>query len=106
MSTLPPGWTTVNVAELAEINPKNFLPDETIIGFVPMNLLPTRFAQKFVHEKRKWGEVKKGYTHFQNGDVLLAKITPCFENGKSAIAEGLAGQSHQAISSKPSSFCL
>jgi type I restriction enzyme S subunit len=40
-------------------------------------------------ETRNFGEVKKGFTYFQRGDVLLAKITPCFENGKSALADNL-----------------
>ncbi len=42
-------------------------------------------------EIRRWGEVKKGYTPFQEGDVIFAKITPCMENGKYALAEGLHG---------------
>jgi type I restriction enzyme S subunit len=40
---------------------------------------------------RPWGEIKKGYTHFAEGDVGLAKITPCFENGKSTVFRSLAG---------------
>jgi type I restriction enzyme S subunit len=39
--------------------------------------------------KRLWKDVKKGYTHLQNGDVIMAKITPCFENQKSAILSGM-----------------
>ncbi len=41
------------------------------------------------HEVRPWGEIKKGYTHVMDGDVVLAKITPCFENGKSAVMSDL-----------------
>lgn len=37
----------------------------------------------------KWGRIKKGFTHFRNGDVVVAKITPCFENGKAAVIDGL-----------------
>jgi type I restriction enzyme S subunit len=40
-------------------------------------------------ETRKLGETKKGYTYFERNDVLLAKITPCFENGKAALASEL-----------------
>ena len=43
------------------------------------------------HEVRPWGEIKKGYTHFAEGDVGLAKITPCFENGKSTVFRNLTG---------------
>ena len=47
-------------------------------------------ARDFIRtEDRRYGDVRKGYTHFADGDVLLAKITPCFENGKAAIAKGL-----------------
>jgi len=38
---------------------------------------------------RPFGEIKKGYTYFAEGDVLFAKITPCMQNGKHAIARGL-----------------
>jgi type I restriction enzyme S subunit len=41
-------------------------------------------------ETRYWGEIKKGFTHFAEGDVVLAKITPCFQNGKAAVMQGLA----------------
>ncbi len=43
------------------------------------------------HEERPWGEIKSGYTHFKNGDVVMAKITPCFENGESDVMNGLTG---------------
>ena len=41
---------------------------------------------------RRWGEVRKGYTRFKEGDVLFAKITPCMENGKVAIANALTNR--------------
>jgi len=45
------------------------------------------YLQDVVDEE--YGKVKKGFTYFENNDVLFAKITPCMENGKGAIAEGL-----------------
>ncbi len=54
-----------------------------------MSMIPTKLLSEFQFEKKTWANCKKGYTHFQDGDVLLAKITPCFENGKSALATGL-----------------
>ena len=42
-------------------------------------------------DSKKWVDVKKGYTPFQNGDVIFAKITPCMENGKYALAKGPYG---------------
>ena len=44
---------------------------------------------RLICETRPWGEIKKGFTHFANGDVVVAKITPCFENGKAAVISGL-----------------
>jgi type I restriction enzyme S subunit len=41
-------------------------------------------------QAEKWAHIKKGFTHFRNGDVVVAKITPCFENGKAAVIDGLA----------------
>ncbi|VDY46079.1 Type-1 restriction enzyme EcoEI specificity protein [Salmonella enterica subsp. enterica serovar Daytona] len=81
-------WTTLNT--LAEINPKiDVSDDEQDISFVPMPLISTKFDGSHDFEVRKWKEVKKGYTHFANGDIAIAKITPCFENSKAAIFSGL-----------------
>ena len=56
-----------------------------------MTLIPAEYGRTAQHEERTWGDVKKGYTHFKNGDVVMAKITPCFENGKSAVMDRLTG---------------
>ncbi len=89
MSVLPHGWATATVEQLIELNPKNDSIDSTAVGFVPMPLMSTQFLEPVRFEKKQWAEVKKGYTHFADGDVLLAKITPCFENGKAGIVENL-----------------
>jgi type I restriction enzyme S subunit len=47
------------------------------------------YSNSFKFEKKEWGKIKKGFTHFQNGDVAFAKITPCFQNRKSLIFNGL-----------------
>ncbi len=74
---------------LAEINTRNHINDNVNVGFLPMKLIEANFSGNHAFEVKKWGEVKSGFTHIKNDDVLLAKITPCFENGKSAIVEGL-----------------
>jgi len=56
-----------------------------------MPLIAAEYGVANQHEIRPWGEIKKGYTHFAEGDVGLAKITPCFENGKSAVFRSLTG---------------
>ncbi|MRS14796.1 restriction endonuclease subunit S [Enterobacteriaceae bacterium RIT691] len=87
---LPEGWEWTSLCEISEINPKiEVADDEQEISFVPMPCVSTRFDGVHEQEIRKWAEVKKGYTHFANGDIALAKITPCFENSKAAIFNGL-----------------
>lgn len=65
------------------------MPGETDVSFVPMadiNTFDASFAPK---ENRKLSDVLSGFTYFKDNDILLAKITPCFENGKAAIARNL-----------------
>jgi type I restriction enzyme S subunit len=86
---IPKSWQWVQLVEIGEINPRNSFDDNKNAGFVPMPLISADYGVKHEFETRKWSEIKKGYTHFKNGDVGLAKITPCFENGKSCIFENL-----------------
>ena len=72
------------LADVAELNPRlkaKLSPDETV-AFVPMAALSSERASVVAEEARPYREVAKGYTPFQDGDVLVAKITPCFENSK------------------------
>lgn len=65
------------------------LPQDTAVSFVPMadiNVFDNSFEAK---ETRRISEVISGFTYFRDGDILLAKITPCFENGKAGIAKNL-----------------
>lgn len=89
MSELPCGWTHARLDELADINPKQNFDDGLTAGFVPMSHAPTSFRNKLRFDERNWGEIKKAYTNFIDGDVIFAKVTPCFENGKAALVEGL-----------------
>ena len=79
-------------SEVCDINPSKKeiieLNDDLEVTFLPM---PAVSETGVILEKRikKLKDVKKGYTFFKNGDVLLAKITPCFENGKKAIVKEL-----------------
>jgi len=89
MSELPKGWATACINDLAYINPKQTFDDHLAAGFVPMSHAPTNFRDKLRFDGRNWGDIKKAYTNFKNGDVIFAKVTPCFENGKAAFVEGL-----------------
>lgn len=89
MSELPNGWAKACIGDLADLNPKQAFDDETVAGFVPMSHAPTNFRDKLRFDERPWGEIKKAYTNFKDGDVIFAKVTPCFENGKAAFVDGL-----------------
>ena len=89
MSELPEGWAHACISDLADINPKQDVDDHLPAGFVPMSHAPTNFRDKLRFDERNWGEIKKAYTNFKDGDVIFAKVTPCFENGKAALVEGL-----------------
>ncbi|WP_028315959.1 restriction endonuclease subunit S [Desulfatibacillum aliphaticivorans] len=86
---LPQGWEWVRLGEIGIINPRNDAEDLTLAGFVPMPLIPEGYSETHQFEERQWGDIKKGYTHFANGDVGMAKITPCFENAKSCVFSDL-----------------
>lgn len=60
-----------------------------MVSFIPMAAVEAVTGRMDTGQVRVYGEVKKGYTPFSEGDVLFAKITPCMENGKIAVARGL-----------------
>lgn len=86
---IPNSWTMAEMSDLFLLNPKDEVDDETEVGFVPMACVEDGFSGNHSFETRKWEDVKKGYCHFQNGDIGVAKISPCFENLKSCILHSL-----------------
>lgn len=100
--SLPAGWTYASLSDLCQFNPKTTADDAAICGFASMHGLGLKYRDRLRFEQRPWGDVKKAYTHFQNGDVLIAKVTPCFENGKAGIATGLPN----GIGAGSSEFCV
>ena len=54
-----------------------------------MEKIDATYLSSFTYSTKKWGKIKKGFTHFANGDVAFAKITPCFQNRKSMILRDL-----------------
>lgn len=88
---IPKNWSWSQLGEIGFLNPRNSAADDLPASFVPMPLISAEYGVACKHEVRPWGEIKSGYTHFAEGDVALAKITPCFENGKSAVFRGLSG---------------
>lgn len=82
---VPMGWEVSAVSKVIDINPKVSLPKGTIAKFADMKALPTSgYSIENVIEKAYSGGAK-----FQNGDVLLARITPCLENGKTGVVDFL-----------------
>ncbi|MFM7402949.1 MAG: restriction endonuclease subunit S [Erythrobacter sp.] len=82
----------VPLVEAVELNPRpdrSELPDALEVSFVPMAAVAAATGRMDATAIRPFAEVKKGYTVFREGDVLFAKITPCMENGKMAVARGL-----------------
>jgi type I restriction enzyme M protein len=88
-----PNWPVIALADVAQINPKKSelkeLPAETPVSFVPMAVLQENQSDFAPIEIKLLGEVVGSYTYFRDDDVLVAKVTPCFENGKAGIAKGL-----------------
>ena len=86
---IPETWEWIRLGSLFTINPRNNIADDTVIGFIPMPLLKDGFNNSHNYEKRLWKDVKNGFTHFTNNDIVIAKITPCFQNRKSAVIHDL-----------------
>lgn len=88
---LPANWQWSRIAEIGLVSPRNEAADDLPASFIPMPMIPAEYGATCSHEIRQWGDIKKGYTHFAEGDVGLAKITPCFQNGKSVVFRNLTG---------------
>ena len=86
---IPETWQWVRIRDVFQLNPKNEADDETLAAFIPMEKVSAGYKSDFTFDLVKWGNIKKRFTHFANGDVAFAKITPCFQNRKSAIFHDL-----------------
>ena len=86
---IPATWEWVRLSDVVQVNPKNDVPDNTLSAFIPMERIDATYLSSFTYTERKWGDIKAGFTHFADGDVAFAKITPCFQNRKSMILKGL-----------------
>jgi len=88
-------WQVKALTEVCEINPRlsrdHGLADDALVSFVPMAAVDEVSGVIRDKQERQLGQVKRGYTAFCDDDVLFAKITPCMENGKAAIASDLLG---------------
>lgn len=89
-SKLNTKWQTVKLGDLIIINPtRPSISNDAKVSFVPMAAVSEDAKLTYVLET-EYGEVSKGFSSFINNDILIAKITPCFENGKGAVVSNLS----------------
>ncbi|MFQ2277925.1 restriction endonuclease subunit S [Aeromonas hydrophila] len=92
LGEIPAHWNISRIKYVAQLNPSKSevrgLSDDTIVSFIPMEAIGER-GEIDVSRTRLLGDVLTGYSYITDGDVILAKITPCFENGKGAVVHGL-----------------
>ena len=89
---IPDSWCWARLENAVTINPRNDLSDDLEVSFVEMKAISDGYNNHFSATTRPWKEVKSGFTHFQDGDVGFAKITPCFQNRKSVVFSGLQNE--------------
>lgn len=82
---IPENWTWCKVEDIFDLNPKNAVSDDIMAGFIPMEAVSAGIGYSHTYTPKRWGDIKKGFSHFRNGDIGIAKISPCFENRKSTI---------------------
>ncbi|MBS1087271.1 restriction endonuclease subunit S [Gluconobacter sphaericus] len=89
---IPVGWKYCRLRFVAQFNPSkseiSYIPLNEEVSFLPMDAIGDDGAIN-LEQKRKISDVQNGYTYFRDMDVVFAKITPCFENGKGALVKGL-----------------
>ena len=86
---VPENWCITRIKNAFIINPRNKAEDENYAGFVPMTNICDGYFNRFTYETKKWAEIKTGFTHFADGDIAVAKISPCLENRKSMVLNNL-----------------
>lgn len=88
IDSIPSNWSESKIKHVASVNPSlnAIIDDDKPVGYVPMECVKNGYMEPYTALK---SELSTGLTVFQNGDIVLAKVTPCFENGNIAIAFNL-----------------
>lgn len=93
LGEIPAHWELKRLRHAARLNPPasevRGMDAGTEVSFVPMEAVG-EYGGLDLTRSRRFADIGPGYTYFRDGDVVVAKITPCFENGKGALASGLA----------------
>jgi type I restriction enzyme S subunit len=90
----PSSWSEKRLRFALKMNPSKSeieLDDSELVSFVPMDAVG-EYGGIRLDEEKELNEIGSGYTYFCDSDVVVAKITPCFENGKGAVAKGLTNR--------------
>lgn len=85
-------WPQKKLSDVALVNPRRPSLERTdaeLTSFVPMEAVDELLGEVIQTITQPFSKVKKGYTYFENGDVIFAKITPCMQNGKHAVVDNL-----------------
>lgn len=95
-NNLPNGWSTCLLPEIAQLNPNkpsnNLDPNNLEVSFIPMKNVEEITGNINLSETGNYRKIRKAHSCFQDNDIIFAKITPCMENGKIAIATGLKNE--------------
>ena len=89
---LPDSWVWVRLGEVVEVNPNKIkidIGENELVDFIPMKNVSESSPKIIEKNFEKFKDLQKGYTQFIKNDILFAKITPCMENGKTAIISDL-----------------
>lgn len=89
---LPDSWVWVRLGDIVEINPNKIkinIDENELVDFIPMKNVSENSPEIIENNFEKFKSLQKGYSQFIENDILFAKITPCMENGKTAIVSNL-----------------
>ena len=86
---IPSSWEWTRISSIFQLNPRVEANDNMLAAFIPMGAISAVYGSDYHYYERKWKEIKSGFTQFADGDIAFAKITPCFQNRKSAVFSNL-----------------
>ena len=86
---IPSSWEWTRISSIFQLNPRVEANDNMLAAFIPMEAISAVYGSDYHYYERKWKEIKSGFTQFADGDIAFAKITPCFQNRKSAVFSNL-----------------
>ena len=86
---IPSSWEWTRISSIFQLNPRVEANDNMLAAFIPMEAINAVYGSDYHYYERKWKEIKSGFTQFADGDIAFAKITPCFQNRKSAVFSNL-----------------